>query len=50
MRQSGFIWQVLREIPVLVEKPHCDDATKQHSAHMKAQSEPNASGVARIIK
>ena len=38
--------QVLREIPVLVEKPHCDDAAKQHSAHMKAQSEPKASGVA----
>jgi hypothetical protein len=48
MRQSGLIWQVFREIPLLVEEPRRDDAAKQHSAHEGPES-AQGSGVARII-
>jgi hypothetical protein len=40
--------KVPRQIPLLVEEPRRDDAA-QHTAHTKAQSEPKASGVAKII-
>jgi hypothetical protein len=48
MRQSGFIWQVPREKPLLVES-RAAMMPQSNTAHTKAQSEPKASGVARII-